>query len=308
MPIETEIARKIAMSSAVVGMLGRLRERREEQRALCERQLEDAKRAGRTQVSASEQAALRELRELDRRVAEYQSEAARTGDLTSLNARFGGDPSTRTSPMKLNDVHMTYRKHGASWLRDLVLTNQQRDDTGECRARLATHAEEVRTDPFFQRPEYRDLSRVDGTGGYFVPPAWLVDEWVQYARPGRTFANLIQNHPLPGGTDSINVPKILTGTNTAVQTADNAQVFEQDLTDTFLNSPVRTKLHLPRLRVELRAAVSRHWHIDEIRPALIHANVPPAPPDSDVPMPSHDRDEQGRMKLPAYLLPAHKGG
>jgi HK97 family phage major capsid protein len=73
-----------------------------------------------------------------------------------------------------------------------------------------------------------------------VPPAWIVDEWVQYARPGRTFANLIQNHPLPGGTDSINVPRILTGTNTAIQTADNAQVFEQDLRDTFINCPVRT--------------------------------------------------------------------
>jgi hypothetical protein len=58
----------------------------------------------------------------------------------------------------------------------------------------------------------------------------------------------------------------------------------------------------------LRSAVSKHWHIDEIRPAFIHANIPPAPPDSDVPMPEHDRDEKGRMKLPAYLLTAHKGG
>ena len=59
---------------------------------------------------------------------------------------------------------------------------------------------------------------------------------------------------------------------------------------------------------ELRDAVSKHWHIDEIRPAFIHANIPPAPADSDVPMPEHDRDEKGRMKLPAYLLTAYKGG
>jgi hypothetical protein len=25
-------------------------------------------------------------------------------------------------------------------------------------------------------------------------------------------------------------------------------------------------------------------------------------------MPSHDKDEKGRMKLPAYLLTAHKAG
>ena len=59
---------------------------------------------------------------------------------------------------------------------------------------------------------------------------------------------------------------------------------------------------------ELRDAVSKHWIIDDIRPAFIHANIPPAPADSDVPMIEHDRDEKGRMKLPAYLLTAHKGG
>jgi hypothetical protein len=57
---------------------------------------------------------------------------------------------------------------------------------------------------------------------------------------------------------------------------------------------------------ELRDAVASHWRIDEIRPAFIHANMPPAPPDSDIPMPEHERDEKGRMKLPAYLLSAHK--
>ncbi len=57
---------------------------------------------------------------------------------------------------------------------------------------------------------------------------------------------------------------------------------------------------------ELRAAVSQYWDIDEIRPAFIHANIPPAPADSDVPMTEHERDEKGRQKLPAYLLSARK--
>jgi SAM-dependent methyltransferase len=59
---------------------------------------------------------------------------------------------------------------------------------------------------------------------------------------------------------------------------------------------------------ELRSAVSTYWEIDEIRPAFIHAFIPPAPPDSDVPMPEHERDEKDRMKLPAYLLTARKVG
>lgn len=56
---------------------------------------------------------------------------------------------------------------------------------------------------------------------------------------------------------------------------------------------------------ELRAAVGKYWEVDEIRPAYIHANIPSV---SNAPFefPPHDRDEKGRMKLPAYLLTAHK--
>lgn len=67
-----------------------------------------------------------------------------------------------------------------------------------------------------------------------------MDQYVTYARPGRAFANVCQRAPLPGGTDSINVPKMLTGTTVAIQTADNQPVSDTDLTDTFINAPVRT--------------------------------------------------------------------
>ncbi len=58
---------------------------------------------------------------------------------------------------------------------------------------------------------------------------------------------------------------------------------------------------------ELRAAVSKYWEIDGIRPAFIHANIPTVP-DAPFEFPPHDRDGKGRMKLPAYLLTAHKTG
>jgi hypothetical protein len=54
---------------------------------------------------------------------------------------------------------------------------------------------------------------------------------------------------------------------------------------------------------ELRSAVSKHWEVDDIRPAYIHANIPSGP---EGPFPPHDRDDKGRMMLPAYLLTAHK--
>lgn len=83
-------------------------------------------------------------------------------------------------------------------------------------------------------------NRTDGQGGYFVPPLWMVDGFVDLPRFGRPFANRVRGMTLPGGTDSINVPKVNTGTLTGMQTADGQAVTSQDLTDTFINAPVRT--------------------------------------------------------------------
>jgi len=58
-----------------------------------------------------------------------------------------------------------------------------------------------------------------------------------------------------------------------------------------------------------RAAVSKYWEIDEIRPAFIHANMLAAlPPDVPFGLPTFETDEKGRQKMPAYLLTAHKSG
>lgn len=56
---------------------------------------------------------------------------------------------------------------------------------------------------------------------------------------------------------------------------------------------------------ELRSAVSKYWEIDEIRPAYIHARMDQAV-GPEMQMPPHDTDEKGRIKMPAYLLSAHK--
>jgi SAM-dependent methyltransferase len=60
---------------------------------------------------------------------------------------------------------------------------------------------------------------------------------------------------------------------------------------------------------ELRAAVSKYWEIDEIRPTFIHANMAAAlPADAPFEMPTFENDDKGRQKMPAYLLTAHKAG
>lgn len=97
------------------------------------------------------------------------------------------------------------------------------------------------TDPFsVGNPEFRaNPSRTDGQGGYFVPPLWLVDEFIPYLRNGRPFASAVRQMELPAGTDSINIPKVNSGTLTGMQ-ADVGAVASQDITDTFVTAPVRT--------------------------------------------------------------------
>ncbi|ATA27529.1 methyltransferase [Mycobacterium lepraemurium] len=56
---------------------------------------------------------------------------------------------------------------------------------------------------------------------------------------------------------------------------------------------------------ELRTAVSKYWAIDEIRPSFIVSNVPQIA-DGPFEFPAHERDERDQMKMPAYLLTAHK--
>ena len=88
--------------------------------------------------------------------------------------------------------------------------------------------------------EKRFMSRTDGQGGYFIPPLWLIDEYIPYLRAGRTFADKWRNFPLPGGTDSINLPRVTLGTATGTQPGDGAPVSGRDMTDSFVNARVMT--------------------------------------------------------------------
>ena len=58
---------------------------------------------------------------------------------------------------------------------------------------------------------------------------------------------------------------------------------------------------------ELRAAVSKFFVIDDISPAKIHSHQPEFPDMPEGAMP-FDLDEKGRLKMPAFLLSAHKAG
>lgn len=158
-----------------------------------------------------------------------------------------------------------------SYLLDLARDLTGRGDSGGAKVRLARHGAEIRTyveetekraervldvalqSMLAQMPdqrtaraiegqlvEKRAISRIDGQGGDFVPPVWLLEEYAAFARAGRPFADAMRNIPLPEKTDSINIPRITSGTATASQANPGAAVQSTDLTTGTVNAPVVT--------------------------------------------------------------------
>lgn len=192
------------------------------------------------ELTASIRSLDEEIKARAERITELSDEDKRSND-AALAFRQAEMASTR---VKVTNEARTYEQgNGRSYLQDLAKSQISGDP--EARARLDRHAAEVRIDP-----EYRDLNRTDTSGGYFVPPIWL-NEYVELARAGRPTANLVTNLPLPPGTDSINIPKVSTGTATAIQAADNSAVQETDLADTSVQANVKTIAGQQDLAIQL---------------------------------------------------------
>ncbi|MGW1892140.1 phage major capsid protein [Streptomyces sp. NPDC002004] len=197
----------------------------------------------------------KEIRELDDRVKELDEQQTRDDQAAEVTKRY----KLSTPGEGVTAEPLTYQR-GSSHSYFIDLANSTLFNNGEARERLNRHGREMDVEmPKREKrraeraeKELRGIdrgsvfekrtnpNRTDGQGGYFVPPLWLVDEYIDLPRFGRTFANSVRNMDLPQGTDSVNVPKVATGTATGVQTADAGSVTSTDLTDTFVSAPVRT--------------------------------------------------------------------
>lgn len=204
-----------------------------------------------------------EAEQLQARITEAEEAEAREARAAEIRAQYAnGEGGTGA---RVTREPMTYeRGNGQSYFQDLAKSQLQGDQ--RALARLQSHEVELRVElPARERRreeaarrEVRTIgglneqqresvferrvnpNRTDGQGGYFVPPLWLIDEYIDLPRFGRPFANAVPNFTLPQGTDSINLPKINSGTATGVQAADGAAVVSQDITDTFVTAQVRT--------------------------------------------------------------------
>ncbi len=146
-------------------------------------------------------------------------------DLATLAVRGNG----------MDDAQKRLNRHGAEMDVEMPARAQRRDDNAE---------KEVRNQVGWDAPNIFEKrvnpNRTDGQGGYLVPPVWLMDELIPILRAGRVIADQCNGQDLPAGTDSINLPKLATGTSTAIQTADAQSVSSTDFTDTSVSAGVKT--------------------------------------------------------------------
>lgn len=179
-----------------------------------------------------------EVEAFDERIRELSEEIERSGRLneSAISARKA---QARVEAVKEQEVYTRDGKY--SYFRDVMLSQRGMDDTGECLDRLRRHATDVRTSADYRKPDTaRALDTTDGNGGYFVPPAWLVDQYIKLIRAGRKYADLCTQQPLPKGTNVLQIPKVTAGTDVAAQNGENTAILQQDMDDDFITVTVRT--------------------------------------------------------------------
>jgi HK97 family phage major capsid protein len=168
-----------------------------------------------------------EIRAFDARIEELDAQIRSDEKASEVAKRYASGITVTSEPE-------VYRRGTGqrSYFKDLHLARNKGDRDALDRLQ--------RNDRMRTEAEKRALTTTNGAGGEFVPPQWLENEFVRLARPGRITANLTPTFDLPAGTDSLNIPKVNTGTAVAQQTSQNTGVQQTDLTTGSISSPVVT--------------------------------------------------------------------
>lgn len=235
-------------------MIKALQEKRAELRQRIDTILETNATEKRTKLTDEERgqfdAAETEIREIDARCAELD-EQIRTDEAAAEMAKRYAEPQPtaeqRRSPADLSVTEQPVYRSGAggrSYFKDLYLAKRQGDASALERLRRNDKmvADEIqqRARAGDRKAEMRAISTAAGAGGELVPPLWLEEQFVGLARPGRVTADRAVPGDVPPGTDSINIPKMLTGTAVAVQATQNTAIQQTDATTGSVASPVIT--------------------------------------------------------------------
>ncbi len=195
-----------------------------------------AAEATRDEATRAVDAAQTEVARLENEIQEEERMVALQGQVREAAPRPTGGARVTSEPE-------VYRQGGeVSYFRDLMRaqtrTGQGVSEAGERLQRNSRQfVDQVRNAP---RSETRALTTADGAGGDFVPPLWLINEFIELARPGRVTADLVRQQVLPGGTDVISLPRLATGTAVAQQATQNTAIQNTDATTSSVAAAVLT--------------------------------------------------------------------
>lgn len=173
-----------------------------------------------------------EIRAQDERIAELTAQAER--EAAAAEARkLAGDTGEQRMTANEPDIYIQDGGNGNSYFRDLASAVIRQDIAATDRLRRhAKYEQETRA--------LGNTGAVGGSGGEFAPPGWLIADWINLIRPGRITADLFQHESVPAGVSSLNYPKILTGSTTAVQSTQNTALSQTDLTTGFIQTGFAT--------------------------------------------------------------------
>ena len=195
-----------------------------------------------------------DIKKLDAQIEMLSAEESRKDAAASAVAEH-------SSPAVVKREAMTYDLDGRnSYFRDIAAVSaghlDPSLDSHGARERLSQHSREVEVEARQNKDVASALREIRstprnleartnpntsaGTGGEFVPPLCLVSKYAAFMRPGRVFANRCVNMPLPPGIDVINVPKITTGSSTAIQATQGTGVSSTDIVTTSVSASVNT--------------------------------------------------------------------
>lgn len=143
----------------------------------------------------------------------------------------------RSLKVRVRKEPLTYERanqNDSNIFRDML---QARHGDGEAAERLQRHRQEM--DVELTAEQRAHPNQAAGEGGEFIAPVWLQNEWLNVPRAGRAIADSLGPRPLPANTNQINIPKLATGSTTAVQT-DNGSVSSTDVTTGSVTGQVQT--------------------------------------------------------------------
>lgn len=131
--------------------------------------------------------------------------------------------------VKVTNEERTYHRGNARQVSFIADAFNAQNGDWRAQERIQRHMREAEV-------EHRDLT--SGSFNGLIPPQYLLEDFAPLARAGRPFANAVPTRPLPATGMTLISTKTVTGTATAVQTAENAGATETDLVTTDITIPV----------------------------------------------------------------------